>query len=165
MFPNDKGLGLVENQSDWYLPGLLWRSHKPWPALGRGFNTGVILMNLEILRNLDWHEMWLRQTEKDLIVEHSTSLADQDIFNSVIRSHPWIVETLPCTWNLQLSENSRRDLCPLFNPGVIHFNSPTKMNSQGTTVNRFHTQFKIFDEMSGSHLKSVPTNCIITSVS
>lgn len=32
-------IGLVENQSDWYL-GNLWKNHKPWPALGRGFNTG-----------------------------------------------------------------------------------------------------------------------------
>lgn len=32
-------IGLVENQSDWYL-GNLWRNHRPWPALGRGFNTG-----------------------------------------------------------------------------------------------------------------------------
>lgn len=33
-------IGLVENQSDWYL-GNLWKNHKPWPALGRGFNTGT----------------------------------------------------------------------------------------------------------------------------
>lgn len=35
-------IGLVENQSDWYL-GNLWKNHKPWPALGRGFNTGTSL--------------------------------------------------------------------------------------------------------------------------
>lgn len=29
----------MENQSNWYL-GNLWRNHRPWPALGRGFNTG-----------------------------------------------------------------------------------------------------------------------------
>lgn len=39
-FSSDKQvIGLVENQSDWYL-GNLWKNHKPWPALGRGFNTG-----------------------------------------------------------------------------------------------------------------------------
>lgn len=38
--PSEKQvIGLVENQSDWYL-GNLWKNHKPWPALGRGFNTG-----------------------------------------------------------------------------------------------------------------------------
>ncbi|GIY24009.1 LARGE xylosyl- and glucuronyltransferase 1 [Caerostris extrusa] len=34
-----QAIGLVENQSDWYL-GKLWKNHRPWPALGRGFNTG-----------------------------------------------------------------------------------------------------------------------------
>lgn len=39
-FSSDKQvIGLVENQSDWYL-GNLWKNHRPWPALGRGFNTG-----------------------------------------------------------------------------------------------------------------------------
>ena len=33
MFPL-KAIGLVENQSDWYL-GKLWKNHKPWPALVR----------------------------------------------------------------------------------------------------------------------------------
>ena len=36
----------VENQSNWYIPGKLWKNHRPWPAIGRGFNTGVILMDL-----------------------------------------------------------------------------------------------------------------------
>ncbi|PKU26858.1 hypothetical protein llap_22838 [Limosa lapponica baueri] len=38
-FSDKQVIGLVENQSDWYL-GNLWKNHKPWPALGRGFNTG-----------------------------------------------------------------------------------------------------------------------------
>ena len=37
--PDKQAIGLVENQSDWYL-GNLWKNHRPWPALGRGFNTG-----------------------------------------------------------------------------------------------------------------------------
>lgn len=39
-FSGQQVLGLVENQSDWYL-GNLWKNHRPWPALGRGFNTGT----------------------------------------------------------------------------------------------------------------------------
>ena len=45
-FEASQALGLVENQSDWYIPGKLWKNHRPWPALGRGLNTGVILMDL-----------------------------------------------------------------------------------------------------------------------
>jgi glycosyltransferase-like protein LARGE len=54
-FSDSEALGLAENQSDWYLPGKLWKSHSPWPALGRGFNTGVILMHLDKLRRMNWY--------------------------------------------------------------------------------------------------------------
>jgi hypothetical protein len=53
-FASSEALGLADNQSDWYLPGKLWKSHSPWPALGRGFNTGVILMHLDKLRRMNW---------------------------------------------------------------------------------------------------------------
>lgn len=46
-------IGLVENQSDWYL-GNLWKNHKPWPALGRGFNTGELGL-LGWCIQLRWH--------------------------------------------------------------------------------------------------------------
>ncbi|KAG5830723.1 hypothetical protein ANANG_G00313640 [Anguilla anguilla] len=35
-FKGQQVLGLVENQSDWYL-GNLWKNHRPWPALGGAF--------------------------------------------------------------------------------------------------------------------------------
>ena len=74
----ESALGLVENQSDWYIPGKLWKGHSPWPALGRGFNTGVILMSLKKLR-LDWHwsTLWRQVAEKELITMFLTALADQ----------------------------------------------------------------------------------------
>uniref|UniRef100_A0AAQ4QXY6 LARGE xylosyl- and glucuronyltransferase 2 n=1 Tax=Gasterosteus aculeatus aculeatus TaxID=481459 RepID=A0AAQ4QXY6_GASAC len=71
-------IGLVENQSDWYL-GNLWKNHKPWPALGRGFNTGVILLYLERLRRIGWEQMWRLTAERELMSMLSTSLADQVI--------------------------------------------------------------------------------------
>ena len=68
----------MENQSDWYIPGKLWIGHSPWPALGRGFNTGVILMDLKLLR-LHWHwsTLWRQVAEKELITMYLTALADQ----------------------------------------------------------------------------------------
>ncbi|EPY72728.1 like-glycosyltransferase [Camelus ferus] len=69
-------LGLVENQSDWYL-GNLWKNHRPWPALGRGYNTGVILLLLDKLRKMKWEQMWRLTAERELMGMLSTSLADQ----------------------------------------------------------------------------------------
>ncbi|KAF6718479.1 Glycosyltransferase-like protein LARGE2 [Oryzias melastigma] len=75
-FTDKQVIGLVENQSDWYL-GNLWKNHKPWPALGRGFNTGVILLYLERLRRISWEQMWRLTAERELMSMLSTSLADQ----------------------------------------------------------------------------------------
>lgn len=86
----DIPLGLVENQSDWYL-GKIWKNHRPWPALGRGFNTGVILMSLTNLRKFNWSQVWKMIAEKELLSMLSTSLADQDIFNTVIKHHPFLI--------------------------------------------------------------------------
>uniref|UniRef100_A0A3Q1JKP1 LARGE xylosyl- and glucuronyltransferase 1 n=1 Tax=Anabas testudineus TaxID=64144 RepID=A0A3Q1JKP1_ANATE len=77
-FKGQQVLGLVENQSDWYL-GNLWKNHRPWPALGRGFNTGVILLLLDRLRKLRWEQMWRLTAERELMSMLSTSLADQVI--------------------------------------------------------------------------------------
>lgn len=44
---------------------------------GRGFNTGVILMNLRVLREMNWMEMWKKIAEKELETMQYTQLADQ----------------------------------------------------------------------------------------
>ena len=90
-----------------FYQGKLWKSHSPWPALGRGFNTGVILMDLTKLRSLNWSQLWRLVAEKDLVTMYGTSLADQDIFNGLLKQHPSLVHRLPCQWNLQLSDNTR----------------------------------------------------------
>lgn len=84
-------LGLVENQSDWYL-GKIWkRQQQPWPAIGRGFNTGVMMFDLKRLRSGSWSSTWKEVAERELKTQLSTSLADQDIFNAVIKQHPNLV--------------------------------------------------------------------------
>ncbi|XP_059787443.1 xylosyl- and glucuronyltransferase LARGE2 isoform X3 [Balaenoptera ricei] len=109
-FSDKQVIGLVENQSDWYL-GNLWRNHRPWPALGRGFNTGVILLRLDRLRQAGWEQMWKLTATRELLTLPATSLADQDIFNAIIKEHPWLVRPLPCVWNVQLSDHTLAERC------------------------------------------------------
>ena len=44
---------------------------------GRGFNTGVILMDLDKLRRMEWTQVWRRSAETHLLTMLSTALADQ----------------------------------------------------------------------------------------
>lgn len=68
-------LGLVENQSDWYIPGKL--VNNPWPSFERGFNTGIVLMDLKAMRDINWQELWTEVVTKHLKKFKYTSLADQ----------------------------------------------------------------------------------------
>lgn len=147
---SDKQLfGLVENQSDWYL-GNLWKNHRPWPALGRGFNTGVILLWLGRLQQAGWEQMWKLTARRELLTLPATSLADQDIFNAVIKEHPELVLPLPCVWNVQLSDHTLAERCysQASDLKVIHWNSPKKLrvkNKHAEFFRNFHLTFLEYD--------------------
>lgn len=103
-------LGLIENQSNWYVKALSY-GQRPWPALGRGFNTGVMMMHLRRLRDRKFASLWESVTKRVLGYIPETSLADQDVINAVINEQPNIVHEIDCTWNIQLSDHTISDTC------------------------------------------------------
>ncbi|GAA6222919.1 glycosyltransferase-like protein LARGE2 isoform X1 [Lates japonicus] len=159
-FTDKQVIGLVENQSDWYL-GNLWKNHKPWPALGRGFNTGVILLYLERLRRIGWEQMWRLTAERELMSMLSTSLADQDIFNAFIKQNPILVHQLPCFWNVQLSDHTRSEQCytEVSDLKVIHWNSPKKLRVKNKHVEFFRNLYLTFLEYDGNLLRRELFGC------
>ncbi|KAM9312622.1 xylosyl- and glucuronyltransferase LARGE1 isoform 2-T2 [Gastrophryne carolinensis] len=159
-FKGQQALGLVENQSDWYL-GNLWKNHRPWPALGRGYNTGVILLLLDKLRKMKWEQMWRLTAERELMSMLSTSLADQDIFNAVIKQNPFLVHQLPCFWNVQLSDHTRSEQCyrDVSDLKVIHWNSPKKLRVKNKHVEFFRNLYLTFLEYDGNLLRRELFGC------
>ncbi|XP_072235934.1 xylosyl- and glucuronyltransferase LARGE2s [Leuresthes tenuis] len=159
-FTDKQVIGLVENQSDWYL-GNLWKNHKPWPALGRGFNTGVILLYMERLRRISWEQMWRLTAERELMSMLSTSLADQDIFNAFIKQNPVLVHQLPCFWNVQLSDHTRSEQCytEVSDLKVIHWNSPKKLRVKNKHVEFFRNLYLTFLEYDGNLLRRELFGC------
>ncbi|XP_058161433.1 xylosyl- and glucuronyltransferase LARGE2 isoform X1 [Dasypus novemcinctus] len=154
-FSDKQVIGLVENQSDWYL-GNLWKNHRPWPALGRGFNTaGVILLQLDRLQQAGWEQMWKLTAKRELLTLPATSLADQDIFNAVIKEHPGLVQPLPCVWNVQLSDHTLAERCysQASDLKVIHWNSPKKLRVKNKHVEFFRNLYLTFQEYDGNLLR------------
>lgn len=160
-----QAIGLVENQSDWYL-GKLWKNHRPWPALGRGFNTGVILLDIKMLHDLKWMQMWRLIAERELMSMLSTSLADQDIFNAVLKQHPYLVYRLPCQWNVQLSDNTRSEQCysEVADLKIIHWNSPKKLKVKNKNVEFFRNLYLTFLKYDGNLLRQELFACGTTRV-
>ena len=68
-------------------------------------------MDLKKLRRLNWSQMWRLTAEKVLISHFFTTLADQDVLNAVLFHEPHLVYRLPCQFNVQLSDNTRSELC------------------------------------------------------
>lgn len=147
-------IALVENQSDWYLEDAMISTPYQartilWPALGRGFNTGMMLIDLNRLRRVDWNAMWRDLTESELVSHLTTVLADQDIYNALIKRNSWIVLKLDCHYNLQLNDHTLLNVtCPNHRAGIgfslTHWNSPYKLgtkNPQAEYYKSWHTTF------------------------
>eukprot|EP00795_Rhopilema_esculentum_P011669 gene11669-21919_t len=121
-FSKHKAVGLVENQSKWY-SGNLFRNLKPWPALGKGFNTGVILLDLRKLRKLKWSHLWRVTAERELMNLHHTHLADQECYGDVSALK------------------------------LVHWNSPKKSSVQQKHVEFFRNMYLTFLQYDGNLLR------------
>ena len=156
-----KLFGLVENQSNWYLR----ENHRPWPALGRGFNTGVMMLDLQAMREHGWEEMWFQVTTETLQSYNKTALAEQDIINAVIKKHPDLHYKLPCVWNVQLNEHNLSEYCyrDAKEFKIIHWNSPKKLlvtNNHGPYFKNLYMTFQWYD---GDLFKHVLLKCDLFS--
>uniref|UniRef100_A0A670JEK3 LARGE xylosyl- and glucuronyltransferase 2 n=1 Tax=Podarcis muralis TaxID=64176 RepID=A0A670JEK3_PODMU len=130
-----------------------------WAIFGKF--SGVILLLLERLRRIGWEQMWRLTAERELMSMLSTSLADQDIFNAVIKQSPTLVYQLPCFWNVQLSDHTRAEQCytEVSDLKVIHWNSPKKLRVKNKHVEFFRNLYLTFLEYDGNLLRRELFGC------
>nr|XP_042705144.1 LARGE xylosyl- and glucuronyltransferase 2 isoform X5 [Chrysemys picta bellii] len=130
-----------------------------WAVFGKF--SGVILLLLERLRRIGWEQMWRLTAERELMSMLSTSLADQDIFNAVIKQSPVLVYKLPCFWNVQLSDHTLSEQCysEVSDLKVIHWNSPKKLRVKNKHVEFFRNLYLTFLEYDGNLLRRELFGC------
>ncbi|GIY24010.1 LARGE xylosyl- and glucuronyltransferase 2 [Caerostris extrusa] len=106
-------------------------------------------------------QMWRLIAEKELLSMLSTSLADQDIFNAVLKQHPYLIYKLPCQWNVQLSDNTLSEICytEVQDLKVIHWNSPKKLKVKNKHVEFFRNLYLTFLEYDGNLLRRELIGC------
>jgi glycosyltransferase-like protein LARGE len=151
-FNSKQAVGIVENQSDYYVKknGKI----KPWPASGRGFNSGVLLYHLERLKRLDWPGLWSSVAKKVALIYGSTRLGDQDIINAVLLQHTELLYQVPCYWNTQLSDHALSYSCyNKFRVKIVHWNSPKKVNVVNIDGDYFRSLYTTFLEFNGNLLR------------
>ncbi|PAA49324.1 hypothetical protein BOX15_Mlig016754g1, partial [Macrostomum lignano] len=149
-------IGLADNLSDWYLSG----KAGVWPALGRGFNTGVMLMHLARLRAWGWDRRWPAVARECAAKHGPAQLADQDVINALVRRHPGLLYRIPCYWNVQLGDHTQPELCyrsPANLPSVriLHWNSPLKVwgARRHRFAQHFHTLYMTYLDYDGGLLR------------
>ena len=124
-FEPAQAIGAAPELSSWY------RTSR-WPALHhRGFNTGVMLMDLEKLRALRWNVVWRAVLRSCLATLERTDLGDQDVVNAVASRgrRPELIYELSCVWNVQWRLGRRKCFVPELSLGlvkIVHFNTPSK---------------------------------------
>ncbi|GAA47214.1 hypothetical protein CLF_100090 [Clonorchis sinensis] len=74
-----------------------------------GINTGLLLLNLNELRRLEWWNM----TGADSLTEASR-LTDRGLINQILERNENLYYKLPCQWNVQILADSGLDCCPFY---------------------------------------------------
>ncbi|XP_045453796.1 LARGE xylosyl- and glucuronyltransferase 2-like [Melitaea cinxia] len=155
---DDQYIGLVENESNWYT-----NTGKRWPALGRGYNTGVMLLDLyKIRRKIDWTSVWHETIRENLEILKETTLADQDVINAIIKKHPKIVYNISCQYNVQMSMQTLAKSCygeDVRNVKIIHWNSPSKYNVHIRDSEYFRNIHQSYVNFDGNLLREKLHRC------
>ncbi|XP_047539098.1 xylosyl- and glucuronyltransferase LARGE2s-like [Vanessa atalanta] len=161
MFRNmtdDQYIGLVENESNWYS-----NTETRWPALGRGFNTGVMLLDLyKIRRKIDWTSIWRSTVKENLERLKETTLADQDVINAIIKKYPKILYAINCQYNVQMSMQTLAKSCygeDVKTVKIIHWNSPSKYNVRIRDSEYFKNIHQSYVNFDGNLLREKLHRC------
>ncbi|CAN2387183.1 LARGE xylosyl- and glucuronyltransferase 1, partial [Pristimantis euphronides] len=146
-FSGQQVLGLVENQSDWYL-GNLWKNHRPWPAQGRGYNTGTRSTGRKLLY-LARGGSYTPPFPYTVVIK-IMALAEKQVFLAFIKA-PVLAQadqTRPFIVEVDASE-----------VGVIHWNSPKKLRVKNKHVEFFRNLYLTFLEYDGNLLRRELFGC------
>lgn len=114
-------IGIGPNLSEWYLD-----PNRGWPAPGRGYNTGLMLMDARKLREAGWDAIWRAELKEPLARLGRTELGDQDVMNTVAVARPGLFYELPCTWNVQWKKIGEMMCLDRGVIDVLHWNRPSK---------------------------------------
>ena len=92
-------------------------------------------------------------------------MADQDIINAVLFREPRLVRTLPCRFNVQLSDNTRSEFCYGGNNEttdsvrLVHWNSPKKLAVKNKHSDFFRNLYRTFLGLDGNLLRRKLFHC------
>jgi len=135
---SDELMGITTDQAGYYIGTTQWilqrekEKNKTFirtddPIKQRGLNTGVVLYNLEKIRESETMREALKydniiQIKSDCYLKYAGfQLGDQDFFNVLMWREPQLFKTLPCAWNHQDTPvRTDKSLICTEKPKIVH---------------------------------------------
>lgn len=157
-FAPEQTIGFAANQNDFAEE--VDQLERKWPVVGRGYNTGVILMDLFKLRREKTASDWATGA-KELIESGKVNITDREVFNAVLFSNQRSAYQLPCEWNIQLSRTSQFDVCHPERNGMklIYWNTPVSELDVRDDMEYFYNHYLIFSGLDGTLLRKQLSDC------
>ncbi|KAF8570078.1 hypothetical protein P879_04021 [Paragonimus westermani] len=105
--------------------GLAWEQHpsndqcveeRSWPIPSTGVNGGLMLLDLEKVRWINWDRIWRTAAHQCLHDKWYLIEGDQQLFNWIIFTKPELYYRVPCEWNVQMYNRLSSVCCPVVWP-------------------------------------------------
>ena len=160
LMKDKKKFALVENQRDSLLDTLSKEDNKSWPTAGRSYHSGVMVLNLELLRATNWNETWQSIAKNTLKTQSKTVFSDQEVINAVVKNDSGTVLILPCVWNVQLSESTQSDCSESTQDFKIVYwslSARTCLNNPYTQL--FDSMLRMFEDFDSTLFRAYISGC------
>ncbi|CAL8094347.1 unnamed protein product [Calicophoron daubneyi] len=83
-----------------------------FPILKTGINSGVLLLQLDRMRQLNWAQLWRSVGERMQNDEGGVNFGEQGIINTILYRKPNLLFELPCEWNYIAAGTHIPGYCP-----------------------------------------------------
>ncbi|XP_028650177.1 xylosyl- and glucuronyltransferase LARGE2s isoform X1 [Erpetoichthys calabaricus] len=157
-FTNEQAIGLAKDGNEWHLSNISVNSTE-WSPSEQRFNTGITLLLLDRLREIDWKHTWRLTAEREQINLKSLLLADQENFNAVLKEMTILVFPLPCSWNVQLFGHMEECYIETSHLKAIRWDSIKKLAVRDKHIEFFQKLYVTFLEYDGNLLRRELFGC------
>ncbi|CAL8094335.1 unnamed protein product [Calicophoron daubneyi] len=83
-----------------------------FPILKTGINSGVLLLQLDRMRQLNWAQLWKSVGEQMQNDEGGVNFGEQGIINTILYRKPNLLFKIPCEWTYIASGTHIPGSCP-----------------------------------------------------
>ncbi|CAL8071855.1 unnamed protein product [Calicophoron daubneyi] len=83
------------------------------PMIGNGFNSGVLLLDLQKMRHQNWASIWRETVVNINATDRTLPFPDQKIYNVIMYRKRHYFYEITCEWNIVITKKAPLTICPV----------------------------------------------------